>query len=104
MKYRQLTREERYLMSVELSTGASLRAVAIMLGRHASTRARWSVEQISGRLRRHGCLRIATSTIYRWVKNDKQRGGQLWETTRRLSRKRGLITPLPRDARLSTIA
>jgi IS30 family transposase len=137
MKYHQLTREERYLMSVELSTGASLRAVAVKLGRHASTicrerrrnadtstggyrydkadsyararlrrcrrgpqfshqevagvhrllRARWSAEQISGRLRRHGYLRIATSTIYRWVKKDKQRGGRLWETTRRLSRR-----------------
>lgn len=46
---------------------------------------RWSPEQISGRLRLKGGLRICTSTIYRWIRRDKGRGGQLWLHTRRLS-------------------
>lgn len=46
---------------------------------------RWSPEQISGRLGKIGVLSIATSTIYRWIRRDKGRGGQLWHHTRRLS-------------------
>lgn len=46
---------------------------------------RWSPEQISGRLRKTGTLSIATATLYRWIRRDKNRGGQLWEHTRRLS-------------------
>lgn len=46
---------------------------------------RWSPEQISGRLGKTVELSIATSTIYRWIRKDKRRGGQLWEHTRRLS-------------------
>jgi IS30 family transposase len=45
---------------------------------------KWSPQQISGRLRRHGVLSVGTSTIYRWIKRDKARGGQLWLRTRRL--------------------
>lgn len=52
---------------------------------HGLVARRWSPEQISGRLRKKGVLRIATSTIYRWIRRDKTRGGQLWEHTRRLS-------------------
>lgn len=48
---------------------------------------KWSPQQISGRLRAHGVLDIGTSTIYRWIKRDKARGGQLWQRTRRLSRR-----------------
>lgn len=48
---------------------------------------KWSPQQISGRLRVLGTLRIGTSTIYRWIKCDKARGGGLWQRTRRLSRR-----------------
>jgi len=51
---------------------------------HELMQHKWSPQQISGRLRRHGVLDIGTSTIYRWVKRDKARGGQLWLRTRRL--------------------
>lgn len=37
----------------------------------------WSPEQISGRLRRFGVLTISHETIYRYVWNDRLRGGTL---------------------------
>lgn len=48
---------------------------------------KWSPQQISGRLQELGVLDIGTSTIYRWIRRDKARGGGLWERTRRLSRR-----------------
>lgn len=48
---------------------------------------RWSPQQISGRLRGLGLMDVGTSTIYRWIKRDKARGGALWQRTRRLSRR-----------------
>jgi len=51
---------------------------------HELMQHKWSPQQISGRLRRHGVLSVGTSTIYRWIKRDKARGGQLWLRTRRL--------------------
>lgn len=48
---------------------------------------RWSPEQISGRMALHHCMAVSTSTIYRWIAKDKRRGGQLWASTRRLSRR-----------------
>ena len=48
---------------------------------------KWSPQQISGRLRAHGVLEVGTSTIYRWIRRDKARGGGLWQRTRRLSRR-----------------
>jgi IS30 family transposase len=48
---------------------------------------KWSPQQISGRLRALGVLDVGTSTIYRWIKRDKARGGGLWQRTRRLSRR-----------------
>jgi transposase, IS30 family len=48
---------------------------------------KWSPQQISGRLRALGVLEVGASTIYRWIKRDKARGGQLWLRTRRLSRR-----------------
>lgn len=50
-------------------------------------REKWSPEQISGRCRLRGWLRISSSTIYRWIRRDRGRGGRLWEQTRRLSRR-----------------
>ena len=47
----------------------------------------WSPEQISGRFTLDGQAPVSTSTIYRWIKNDKRRGGRMWEQTRRLSRR-----------------
>jgi IS30 family transposase len=52
---------------------------------HTLIERQWSPEQISGRLQMLGELTISTSTIYRWVKRDRSRGGQLWQQTRRLS-------------------
>jgi IS30 family transposase len=51
---------------------------------HELMQHKWSPQQISGRLRKHAVLDIGTSTIYRWIKRDKARGGQLWLRTRRL--------------------
>jgi transposase, IS30 family len=48
---------------------------------------KWSPEQISGRLRKRRGLRIGTSTIYRWLAQDKARGGMSWLQTRQLSRR-----------------
>jgi len=48
---------------------------------------KWSPEQISGRLRKRRRLRIGTSTIYRWLAQDKAKGGRSWLQTRQLSRR-----------------
>lgn len=48
---------------------------------------KWSPEQISGRLRQRRAMRIGTSTIYRWLAQDKARGGMSWLQTRQLSRR-----------------
>jgi transposase, IS30 family len=48
---------------------------------------KWSPEQISGRLRKRRGMRIGTSTIYRWLAQDKARGGLSWLQTRQLSRR-----------------
>jgi IS30 family transposase len=137
MTYHHLTREERYLISQDKSTGMSLRAIAKRLGRSASSLSRelrrnvdrssghyrydkadsyararlrscrrgpnftaadlevvhgllhqrWSPQQISGRMALLRKLTVSTSTIYRWIARDKRRGGQLWASTRRLSRR-----------------
>lgn len=54
---------------------------------HELIRRKWSPEQVSGRLRKRGGLRIGTSTIYRWLAKDKARGGVSWLQTRQLSRR-----------------
>ena len=54
---------------------------------HARLLERWSPEQISGRLGLDQRLVVSCSTIYRWIAKDKRRGGQLWASTRRLSRR-----------------
>jgi transposase, IS30 family len=46
---------------------------------------KWSPEQISGRLRKRRRLRIGTSTIYRWLAQDKVQGGKSWLQTRQLA-------------------
>jgi transposase, IS30 family len=48
---------------------------------------KWSPQQVSGRLRKQRRLQIGTSTIYRWLAQDKARGGLSWLQTRQLSRR-----------------
>lgn len=48
---------------------------------------KWSPQQASGRLRRQGKLKVGTSTIYRWLAQDKAAGGWSWLQTRQLSRR-----------------
>ena len=48
----------------------------------------WSPEQISGRLRRKGKLRISHETIYRYIWLDKKRGGDLYRHLRQAGKKR----------------
>jgi IS30 family transposase len=52
---------------------------------------KWSPEQITGRLRREGRLRISHETIYRYVWKDRADGGELYRHlrgARKLRRKR----------------
>ena len=56
-------------------------------GSHFKAGRKWSPEQVSGRLRKQGRLRIGTSTIYRWLAKDKARGGRSWLQTRQLARR-----------------
>lgn len=51
-------------------------------------KAGWSPEQISGRLRREGRLRISHETIYRHVLEDKRGGGSLYKCLRCSQKKR----------------
>jgi IS30 family transposase len=46
----------------------------------------WSPEQIAGRLRRTGELRISHETIYRYIQQDREAGGTLHQLLRRAPR------------------
>jgi len=46
----------------------------------------WSPEQVSGVLRRRKGMQISAQTIYRHIKRDKRRGGDLWRQMRILSK------------------
>ena len=48
----------------------------------------WSPEQIAGRLKRKGGLRISHETIYRYIWDDKRRGGLLYRLLRQAGKKR----------------
>jgi transposase, IS30 family len=45
----------------------------------------WSPEQIAGRFRRTGELRISYQTIYRYIQQDQDAGGTLYRQLRRAS-------------------
>jgi IS30 family transposase len=55
---------------------------------HQLLRRQWSPEQIAGRLRLEGTLRISHETIYTHVWRDKAAGGQLWRHLRCASKQR----------------
>ena len=48
----------------------------------------WSPEQISGRLKREGVLRISHESIYRYLLQDKRRGGRRFKLLRQAGKKR----------------
>jgi len=48
----------------------------------------WSPEQIAGRLKRDGLLRISHETIYRHIWSDKRRGGTRYKLLRQAGKKR----------------
>jgi IS30 family transposase len=63
---------------------------------NALLRRRWSPQQIAGRQRRVGQLRISAQTIYRHIRRDRKAGGDLWRYTRIISkfgRKRYRVGP-----------
>jgi transposase, IS30 family len=49
---------------------------------------KWSPEQISNRLRVDGEADISTETIYKFIDQDRENGGDLWRHLRRASRQR----------------
>lgn len=52
------------------------------------TAEQWSPEQISGRLRQTGQLRISHETIYRHIWHDRRHGGELYRYLRGANKKR----------------
>jgi len=48
----------------------------------------WSPEQISGRLKKDGVLRVSHESIYRYVWRDKRRGGTQFKLLRQAGKKR----------------
>jgi IS30 family transposase len=49
---------------------------------------RWSPEQISNRLRLEGQDTVSAETIYKFIDEDRQSGGELWKLLRRSGRRR----------------
>jgi len=49
---------------------------------------KWSPEQVSGWLKRHGELSISYETIYLHIWRDKREGGELWKHLRQATKKR----------------
>jgi len=61
----------------------------------------WSPEQIAGRLRRLGALRICHSTIYHYIRVDRVRGGALYRLLREQGKRRARYgTRRPRGTRI----
>lgn len=60
----------------------SAREIAVV---EALLRRRWSPQQIAGALRKQR-WRISMQTIYRHIRRDRKRGGQLWRLTRIISK------------------
>ena len=99
-KYHQLTSEERYALSTLRKQGFTQGAMARALGRHPSTISlletvdrgvpweQWSPEQVAGRFRRDGLLSISHETIYRYVWEDRRRGGTLHRHLRQSPKQR----------------
>jgi len=95
MTYHQLTQEERYAITAQLMCGRSQAQIARLLDRDRSTdmalvarllRKKWSAEQIAGKLKDRGRLRISHETIYRLIRWDKRVGGDLWRHARIMSK------------------
>jgi IS30 family transposase len=49
---------------------------------------KWSPEQISGRLKFEGKRSVCSETIYKFIYQDKTKGGELWKNLRRSHRTR----------------
>jgi IS30 family transposase len=49
---------------------------------------KWSPEQISNRLKRDGEEIVSTETIYKFIQEDQESGGELWRNLRRSQRVR----------------
>ena len=49
---------------------------------------KWSPEQISNRLKLEGQPSVSTETIYKFIDEDRRRGGDLWKHLRRSQRRR----------------
>ena len=49
---------------------------------------RWSPEQVSGRLKKDGVLRISHESIYRYIWREKRRGGSRYKLLRQAGKKR----------------
>lgn len=49
---------------------------------------KWSPEQISNRLRIEGEETVSTETIYKFIQEDQENGGELWRNLRRSARVR----------------
>ena len=54
----------------------------------AELRAHWSPEQVAGRLRTHGRVRISRETIYQRLREDRAAGGSLFRLLRQAHKRR----------------
>ena len=71
-------------------TGANakkLNAELIQLMTHLLCEYQWSPEQISGRLKQTHKLLISHETIYRYIREDRKKGGKLYKHLRRKGKK-----------------
>lgn len=90
MGYRQLTQKQRYQIFAYLEIGASQRQITRELGIHSSTVSRearrlhdeWSPEQISEFMANADSIRVSHEWIYSLIRDDKARGGKLWNAPR----------------------
>ena len=64
----------------------------------------WSPEQIAGRLKLEGILEISHETIYKYIRNNKDNGGQVYKCLRRKKpyrKKYGSLSRHALDSRIS---
>jgi IS30 family transposase len=95
MSYRRVTRgyrpKQAHLMAVarEESKHGPYKMNPVIMGLITERlELKWSLEQISNRLRLEGEPTVSTETIYKFIQEDQKGGGELWRNLRRARRTR----------------
>jgi IS30 family transposase len=86
--YRPKQAHQLAMMREESKHGPYRMTPVVMMNVIERLELRWSPEQISNRLRLEGEDIVSTETIYKFIQEDQENGGELWRNLRRSRRVR----------------